>query len=55
MCEKRQFSKKEAQGALNQIKRNTRDKNSKECRIYNCPDCGWWHLTKKQNGLYECL
>ena len=46
MCKKVQFSKKEAQTALNN--RKTRGKQwSKECRYYYCEYCNKWHLTSK--------
>lgn len=46
MCNKKQFTKKEAQGALNN-RRKLSDRFAKEKRYYHCPDCNMWHLTSK--------
>ena len=49
-CEKRQLTKREAEGALKQIKHHRKqEKYRKECRIYHCPHCNMWHLTSKEN------
>lgn len=47
MCKKVQFSKKEAQTALNERKTKGRQW-SKEKRIYYCEYCNKWHLTSKE-------
>ena len=50
MCDKKQFSKREAQGALNRnrhIKSKKGQKRRKEVRFYHCPECNMWHLTSK--------
>lgn len=46
MCNKVQFSKKEATTALNERK-NKGKKWSREVRIYECPECKKWHLTSE--------
>jgi len=48
MCDKRKFTKKEAQTALNFLKGMRGKKARKEKRYYHCPDCNFWHLTKKE-------
>lgn len=51
MCDKRQFSKREAEGALNRnknIKGKKVWKRRKEVRCYHCPECNTWHLTSKK-------
>lgn len=49
-CSKRKFTKKEAEGALNQIEHHRKQhKYRKECRIYHCPECNKWHLTSHEN------
>lgn len=46
-CNKRQFSKREAESILNHIKDNgLQGQRRKECRIYHCPICNSHHLTK---------
>lgn len=49
---KMQFSKKHAQGAVNfrQGKRINRErgKSADKLRIYHCPHCNYWHLTKQR-------
>ncbi len=37
------YSKRDAQARRNVKLRHKRD--AKTLRIYNCPDCGQWHLT----------
>ncbi len=52
MCEKRPLSKREAQEALNWIRRNRGRKSMKkrlENRYYFCPECQAWHLTKTRS------
>jgi len=47
-CDKRTMSLKEAQNALNYIKKNRGKKSFKkrnECRYYYCKQCHGWHLT----------
>lgn len=47
MCKKVQFSKKEAQTALNE-RLHKGKKWSREKRIYYCGECNAWHLTSKK-------
>lgn len=59
MCNKKCFTKKEAQSALNHNSRPARDGNSqrgkrrhkyrREKRKYYCEECNAWHLTKLDN------
>lgn len=44
-CNKIPFSKREANEALSYCKKNRR-KFRREERIYHCPECNMWHLTK---------
>ncbi len=46
-CSKQQFTKKEAKTVLNHCKKEHRN----ECRIYECPECNFWHLTSLE--IYE--
>ena len=49
-CEKRQLTKREAEGALKQAQSHRKKhKYRKECRIYHCPECNKWHLTSHEN------
>lgn len=45
-CGKRQYSKRDAIAARNRAMRRRRNR-PKMLRIYQCPDCGYWHLTHK--------
>jgi DNA-directed RNA polymerase subunit RPC12/RpoP len=29
--------------------RNLREHNTSKLRVYQCPDCWYWHLTKQNN------
>lgn len=50
VCNKRKFSKKEAETILNFIKhhRSRNNKRRKEERYYHCPICNTYHLTKQK-------
>lgn len=49
-CDKKQFTKLEAEGALKQARHHRKqEKYRKECRMYHCPDCNMWHLTSKES------
>ena len=45
-CHKQQFDKKGCKTILNERKIKGK-KWSREVRYYECPICGWWHLTSK--------
>lgn len=47
MCNKVKFSKIEAASALKHGL-NKHKKYRREVRMYNCPDCNYWHLTSKE-------
>ena len=47
-CEKKQFTKKEAEEALKRNKKSSKQYR-KECRSYQCPECNMWHLTSRKN------
>lgn len=49
VCNKKRFTKKEAKTVLNFIiqGKGKHDKRRKEVRIYQCPICNTYHLTKK--------
>ncbi len=54
MCSKRQFDKRGAQTALNNMNTHLkRFANRKEKRIYHCMDCDAWHLTSMDEPSYE--
>ena len=49
-CDKKQFTKREAEGALNKAKIHPKQEGyRKECRMYHCPECNMWHLTSKES------
>lgn len=49
MCDKRQFTKREAQTALNFLYSQRKHRCRREKRIYQCSDCNMWHLTSREN------
>ena len=55
ICQKKQYDKKGAQTALNNILRYLkRFSRRKEIRYYHCPLCNTWHLTSTDDD-YEKL
>ena len=53
---KRCFDKLTAEIILKRAKSSRKSKQwRKECRIYKCPDCSWYHLTsqEKNNKIKE--
>ena len=50
LCDnKRKYTKKEAEEQLNY---RLQEGAERTLRIYECPDCNWWHLTKAER-YYE--
>jgi hypothetical protein len=46
MCSKVKYSKKDAQSALSHLVKSGRwNRKSDYGRIYECKDCGLWHIT----------
>lgn len=48
MCDKKCFTKIEAQSALNHNKHSGKQYR-KEQRMYYCEDCNAWHLTSRED------
>jgi len=56
MCGKKVcYTESEAHGVINSIKRRQHFVHSKHIpkRCYRCDDCGYYHLTKKNEGDYD--
>jgi hypothetical protein len=49
MCNKECFKKREAEHALNRVKKSSKQYR-KECRMYYCDKCNAWHLTSKETN-----
>lgn len=50
-CEKEQYTKKQAQTVLNQMRNNpkiARGIPKRPERVYRCPNCNYYHLTSKK-------
>lgn len=50
LCAKACYTKRQAREVLNRRtrgRRSVRHNRPKELRMYECPDCGGWHLTHK--------
>jgi hypothetical protein len=54
-CPKLKFSKREARIALRKAKEcgQLGNPNRREQHTYECPVCGWWHLTKNEQWNYQ--
>lgn len=52
MCNKIGFTKRTAFASLSQNRKEGHQHNKRqyrrECRVYECPDCGMWHLTSME-------
>jgi hypothetical protein len=52
-CHKKPFTHLEALYALEEVNfyhKRGDGKNRRECRCYECPECGKWHLTSQKEG-----
>lgn len=47
-CNKQKYDKKSAITALNYCKKHKNKQYKKECRYYYCEDCGFYHLTSRE-------
>ena len=45
-CDKVSYTKKGAQTVLNQL-RGKKELHRQPERIYQCPECNYWHITSK--------
>lgn len=52
MCDKRNFSKQEAEYILKKNKKSSKQYR-KECRDYYCEYCNSWHLTSEEKKTVE--
>lgn len=51
MCHKRQYTKREANAAINRRMRGRSERRRGRpdyLRVYHCPNCNWWHLTSQE-------
>ena len=54
-CGKRAYtSKNVADREIRRIRKLAKShqrKHNQPCRSYKCPDCGWWHLTSRDDDM----
>lgn len=53
-CKKAVFlTKDEARKSLQRIRRRGKKRDKQPIRSYECPECGYWHLTSKPDNRFK--